>query len=123
VSATIRLIERIRAEYAAMPGLKLTREQACRLWGVSHDTCEAALRVLTAEGLLHQTAGGKYVALPRPGGASLSADARPSSSLRCPHCGKRNQVDRAEATIGHGLSVTIRCTGCRRIIAFTELTA
>ena len=47
--STTRLVERIREEYAAMPGLKLTPEQACRLWGVGHETCAAALETLLAE--------------------------------------------------------------------------
>src|SRR4051812_21734231 len=103
---TTRLIERIREEYVAMPGLKLTREQACRLWGVGHDTCTAALDVLLAEGFLHQTGTGKYVALPRPDGASASVTA---SALRCPHCGKRNNVELEQTTIGHGMAPTVRC--------------
>ena len=69
-TSTARLVERIREEYAAMPGLKLTREQACRLWGAGHGTCEAALEALLAEGFLHQTGTGKYVTLPRPGGSA-----------------------------------------------------
>jgi hypothetical protein len=68
-TSTTRLVERIREEYAAMPGLKLTREQACRLWAVGHE-CEAALEALLAEGFLHQTGTGKYVTLPRPGGSA-----------------------------------------------------
>ena len=74
-SSTSRLVERIREEYSAMPGLKLTREQACRLWGAGHETCTAALEALLAEGYLHQTGTGKYVALPRPGGAALNVSA------------------------------------------------
>ena len=63
--STSRLVERIRNEYTAMPGLKLTEDQVCRLWGVGHDTCSAALDVLLTECFLHQTGTGKYIALPR----------------------------------------------------------
>src|SRR6478672_11668903 len=111
----IRLVERIREEYVAMPGLKLTREQACRLWGVGHETCTAALEVLLAEGFLHQTGTGKYVALPRPGGSAVGVNATqlsPSIVLRCPHCGKRHVLEQAQGALGHDLTGTLRCEAC-----------
>jgi hypothetical protein len=126
MSFTDRLVERIRAEYMAMPALKLTRDQACRLWGVGHDTCTAALNALIAEGFLLQTGTGKYIAQQRP-----SPGMRPigpvagaaTSTVRCPHCGKRNTVERAESAQGRGLSFTMRCVGCQRIISLTQLSA
>jgi len=127
--STARLVERIREEYAAMPGLKLTRDQACRLWGVGHETCTAALDALLAEGFLHQTGTGKFVALPRPAGLGIALDAAraaSSSALRCPHCGKRNIVEFGHTTIGHGgdgMVQTIRCAACQRIISFAERSA
>jgi hypothetical protein len=124
--STARLVERIREEYAAMPGLKLTREQACRLWGVGHDTCAAALDALLAEGFLHYTGTGKYVALPRPSGTSISVlgdSAIAVATLRCPHCGKRNTVDPGDMARGHDLELTIRCAGCQRIISSTKRSA
>ena len=121
--STTRLVERIREEYVAMPGLKLTREQACRLWGVGHETCTAALDALLAEGFLHQTGTGKYVALPRPGGAALGMDAEQLSAMRCPHCGKRNMVAHAQTVLGHELAPTMRCEGCHRIISFNQQSA
>jgi phage FluMu protein Com len=123
---TARLVERIREEYVAMPGLKLTREQACRLWGVGHETCMAALDALLAEGFLHQTGTGKFVALPRPSGASLAieaARAATTSALRCPHCGKRNSVELEQTTTGHNMVQTVRCVACQRIISFAQRTA
>jgi hypothetical protein len=109
-----RLVERIRDEYAAMPGLKLTREQACRLWGVGHETCMAALDSLLAEGFLHKTGTGKYVALPRPGGTAVKGDqVAVSVILRCPHCGKRNVLEETQAV---PLTGTVRCEGCHRIL-------
>ena len=120
--STIRLVERIREEYVAMPGLKLTRDQACRLWGVGHDTCTAALDALLAEGFLHRTGTGKYVALPRSGGSAL-IDAEQLSAMRCPHCGKRNMVAHTQTVLGHELALTIRCAGCHRIITFNQQSA
>ena len=123
--STTRLVERIREEYAAMPGLKLTREQACRLWGVGHETCEAALETLLSEGFLHQTGTGKYVALPRPGSsASINADLLSDAVvLRCPHCGKRNVLELAQAIPGHELTGTVRCVGCYRILSLHQRSA
>lgn len=121
--STTRLVERIREEYVAMPGLKLTQEQACRLWGVGHETCTAALDALLAEGFLHQTGTGKYVALPRPGGAALGMHTEQLSAMRCPHCGKRNMVEHAQTVLGHALAPTVRCEGCHRIISFNQQSA
>ena len=118
-----RAVERIREEYVAMPGLKLTREQVCRLWGVGHETGEAALQALLSEGFLHCTGTGKYVALPRPAGATISIDDAASALLRCPHCRKRNTVDRSPMALGHTLELTIRCEGCKRIIGSAKRTA
>jgi hypothetical protein len=120
---TARLVERIRSEYTAMPGLKLTKDQVCRLWGVGHDTCSAALDFLLAEGFLHQTGTGKYVALPRPACAApaVSSGERPLAlPLRCPQCGKLNLLG---ATSGHHLQVAVRCEGCQRLISPTKRTA
>jgi len=124
--STARLVERIREEYMAMPGLKLTREQACRLWGVGHDTCEAALVTLLAEGFLHETGTGKYVALPRPAGVSIAIDAAraaATSVLRCPHCGKRHTIELEQTHAGHGAGQKVRCAACHRIITVTQQTA
>jgi hypothetical protein len=122
--STTRLVERIREEYAAMPGLKLTREQACRLWGVGHETCEAALETLLTEGFLHQTGTGKYVVLPRPGGSTIHADQLSDAViLRCPHCGKRNLLELAPANPGHELTETVRCEGCYRILSLHQRSA
>jgi hypothetical protein len=123
MSSTTRLVERIREEYVAMPGLKLTREQACRLWGAGRETCAAALEVLVAEGFLHQTGTGNYVALPRRAGTLLGIDAEQLSAVRCPHCGKRNMVARVQKGLGHGLITSVRCEGCHRIVALNQQSA
>ena len=120
--STTRLVERIREEYAAMPGLKLTRDQACRLWGVGHETCAAALEALLAEGFLHETGTGKYVALPRPG-ASSAGNLSASVALRCPHCGKRNVLELTPPVAGRSLTGTVRCEGCHRILSVHQKSA
>ena len=121
MSTTERHVDRIRAEYLALPGLKLTREQACRLWAVNSETCDAAIDALVEEGFLQKTGTGKFIALPRRAGAAarireLAAQVPP---IRCPHCQKLNmQRERDSAS-----SSTFRCIACGRIVSFTALSA
>ena len=56
-----RVIQRIEAEYREMPGLKLTVQQAQRLWALDASTCGAALGALSERGFLKRTAGGSYL--------------------------------------------------------------
>ena len=42
----VRLLEIVRGEYLEMPGLRLTRQQARRLWALDADTCDALLATL-----------------------------------------------------------------------------
>jgi hypothetical protein len=58
------LATRIRSEYREMPGLRLTFPQACRLWQIEPQTCEAVLTTLIAEQFLRRTSDGAYVAWP-----------------------------------------------------------
>ena len=55
-----RAEELIRAEYTEMPGLQLTFWQAQRLWNLSEERCERALRTLVAAGFLVHTSDGCY---------------------------------------------------------------
>jgi hypothetical protein len=41
-----RLIRRVYSEFLEMPGLRLTRQQAQRLWGLDERTCAALLESL-----------------------------------------------------------------------------
>jgi len=52
VSPTATLSQRIRAEYAEMPCLRLTLAQAARFWNVDQATCRGVLDELVAEGFL-----------------------------------------------------------------------
>lgn len=49
---------RVLAIYREMPGLRLTVEQASRLYGIERDPCATTLRALVADGLLR--ASGSY---------------------------------------------------------------
>jgi hypothetical protein len=109
------LLNRMRAEYAATPGLKLTVEQACRLWPVDEESCRAALGALVAEGVLHETATGAYASLPAP--APLPAKAALEFHVRCPHCRKLNTVIREHTVHGHVTDRVFRCVACQQIIS------
>jgi hypothetical protein len=58
-----QLLRRIRAEYAEMPGLSLTADQARRLFGIKGAepaVCQALLESLVNEGFLARTRAGQY---------------------------------------------------------------
>jgi len=59
-SAPDRFLQRIRAEYLEMPGLRLTREQVERLCGVEHTVCQRVLDALVDAKFLCLKADGVY---------------------------------------------------------------
>jgi alkylated DNA nucleotide flippase Atl1 len=52
-----RLVERVRGEFNEMPGLRLTPEQAARLWGLDARACGEVLRTLVSDSFLRWSAG------------------------------------------------------------------
>jgi hypothetical protein len=61
--ATDDLLHRICAEYAEMPGLRVTQNQAQRLWGLDASTCRHALDCLVDVKFLTVTPSGHYARL------------------------------------------------------------
>jgi hypothetical protein len=57
------LLERIRAEYLEMPGLRLTVDQAQRLCGVERATCQAVFDALVRAHFLCVKPNGAYARL------------------------------------------------------------
>ena len=55
------LLRRIRGEYREMPGMRLTEDQAMRLWGLDRRTCHKALDSLVASHFLAQDHSGRFV--------------------------------------------------------------
>jgi len=47
-----QLLRRVQGEYLEMPGLRLTRFQAQRLWALDAQTCTTVLAVLVERGFL-----------------------------------------------------------------------
>jgi hypothetical protein len=55
------LAHRIRGEFREMPGLRLTRAQACRLWHIDTTRCEAILDSLVDARFLMRLPDGSFV--------------------------------------------------------------
>lgn len=55
-----RILHCIRGEYLEMPGLRLTRAQAQRLWGLDEQTCLQLLESLTRDRFLYRRDDGTY---------------------------------------------------------------
>jgi hypothetical protein len=51
----------IQSEYFEMPGLRLTRPQMQRLWGLDSGECETVLNLLEAARFLRRTSSNAYV--------------------------------------------------------------
>ena len=56
------IVRRVLGEFHEMPGLRLTFDQACRLWQLDAGTCDAVLATLIQDRVLHKTRDGHYVA-------------------------------------------------------------
>jgi hypothetical protein len=54
-------IQIVRAEYLEIPGLRLTKDQVQRLWGLDPLTCEALLAALVDVRFLRRTHQDAYV--------------------------------------------------------------
>jgi len=59
--ATRDWVRRIHSEFIEMPGLRLTRVQAQRLWALEPHVCEQVLDALVSAHLLERTATNAYV--------------------------------------------------------------
>ena len=51
------VIDRVRGEFNEMPGLRLTPEQAARLWGLDPKSCNHVLRSLVSSSFLRWSDG------------------------------------------------------------------
>ena len=54
------LLTRARGEFREMPGMRLTIEQAMRLWDLDRQTCQNLLNSLVAARFLEFDAHGRY---------------------------------------------------------------
>jgi hypothetical protein len=51
----------IRGEFTEVPGLRLTKKQVQRLWGLDPQTCDELIGLLVAAKFLRQTDDSSYV--------------------------------------------------------------
>jgi hypothetical protein len=63
ITSDEQLIGRVRGEYLEMPGLRLTRRQAQRLWGLDDDTSDRILTVLVERKFLTRAPDGSFMRL------------------------------------------------------------
>jgi hypothetical protein len=84
-----RVLDRLRAEYLEMPGMKLRIEQIQRLCGVEQTMCKLVLDALVRASFLCLKSDGTYVRLtegssprPRPTKAVLSSTPNVMTSRR-----------------------------------------
>lgn len=56
-----KLLERVRGEFAEMPGLRLAPHQAARLWSLDVHLSVRVLELLVGDGFLYKTADGAYL--------------------------------------------------------------
>ncbi len=56
-----KIEERVRGEFLEMPGLRLTPQQASRLWALDPATSEFVLDQLQSTGFLSRTREGAYL--------------------------------------------------------------
>jgi hypothetical protein len=54
-------LDMIAREFAALPGLRLTAAQACRLWSLERDECDLLFTRLVERRFLRRTADGCYM--------------------------------------------------------------
>ncbi len=83
-----RLVARVRGEYLEMPGMRLTFEQASRLWGLEPQACRHVLRALIELGFLSCGSDGRY--------ARSSSERRSAPTLRM--VGAKTPEEMASAT-------------------------
>jgi hypothetical protein len=55
------LLRRVRSEFREMPSLRLTLDQAMRLWNLDRPTCCSVLESLMASHFLQQDRNGRYI--------------------------------------------------------------
>jgi hypothetical protein len=55
------VVQRIRGEFLEMPGLRLTAQQARRLWRLDETACDAVLGALVDARFLAKTRDGSFI--------------------------------------------------------------
>lgn len=56
----LQVLHRVRGEFREMPGMRLTLEQAMRLWSLNRETCVSVLEELMASRFIQRDINGRY---------------------------------------------------------------
>jgi len=56
----LQILHRVRGEFREMPGMRLTLEQAMRLWSLNRETCASVFDELMASRFLQRDVNGRY---------------------------------------------------------------
>lgn len=59
--ASTGLLWRVRGEYLEMPGLRLSLDQASRMWAVDRESCGSVLDALVGASFLQRNQDGRYM--------------------------------------------------------------
>jgi DNA-binding IclR family transcriptional regulator len=59
-SGECEIISAVVGEFNEMPGMKLTRDQICRLWHLPHDEAERVVGSLVTRGFLRKDSENRY---------------------------------------------------------------
>jgi hypothetical protein len=59
--ASSSLLWRVRGEYLEMPGLRLSLDQAARMWAVDRESCGSVLDSLVGASFLQRNQDGRYM--------------------------------------------------------------
>jgi hypothetical protein len=70
-------LRRIKSEFVEMPGLRLTSQQAQRLWGLDADFCDAILGALVDAKFLLRTSDGVFVRVDHGAPRRIARSVRP----------------------------------------------
>jgi hypothetical protein len=61
VRANDDVLRRVQGEFMEMPGLRLTKAQARRLWGLDEASCDALIGALVDAAFLFRTPNGAFM--------------------------------------------------------------
>ena len=78
------ILRRVQSEFLEMPGLRLTEQQARRLWGLAPLDCYAVLSALVDAGFLFRTRDGSFMRIEQSDPMTADSPARSGAHRKIP---------------------------------------
>jgi len=75
------MLRRVQGEYLEMPGLRLTKPQARRLWGLDAASCDALLGALIDAKFLFRTRDGAFMRIDQAAPVKAALRKRPNIAV------------------------------------------